>query len=810
MASLAQDLRFALQTHRKGRLVALFAIISLALGIAGNVVVFSLVNTLIFKPLPYPEPDRIVLLGQRERGFPALAIFSITSSFSIWEDYRTQSRTLIDWAAFSPTTLSRSLETHSVSVRAARVTPSFFRLLGAGTVRGRIFADEEGVEGGPKLTLLSWSYWQTAFAADNDPTGRVITLDGEPHEVVGVLAENFEFMMPVDLWMPLQQDPRSLSRGSRTVVSIARMAAGTTMEQVDAEVAAIAERIEAEYPEAFRGWTMDPMNFRTEIPDPSSRLYMAIIQGAVLFVLLIACVNITNLLVARGRDRAAEIAIRTALGAQRLSIVLQLVRESMIMAALGGVAGLGLAAIGIATIARRLGPWTPRMWQPSLDVNVVVFTTGVTVVCGLMFGLFPALQSFRASQFEALKHGAAGSATSQRRGRAAAALVVAEIALSLVALGGGSVLAQSFLELLNRDPGFESDDLLTVAVKAPYWKYTGAADEPPLYALFEEVQRRVAALPGVVSAAFVHPLPKTLFVSRSAFRIEGQPPPEGAAPQAVSLTASPDYLETLRTPLLRGRFFEATDEAGAPPVAVVNRELAERRFGTRNPVGERIVFRGKSRRIIGVAANVQQSLTPLPGGGAAEAVYIPLAQSPRVDARLVVRTSGEDTTLAELIRTEIGNIDPDVTIAAIETMNDYTGRYTVVVDVFTRILGGFGILALLLASLGTYGVVAYTVGQRTHEIGVRMAMGAEARQVVRMIALEGIKLSALGLVIGAALLLPVTTLIGRVQESFALAPLDPLTLLAVGFMLFVVTAIASIVPATRASSVDPMLVLKTD
>ncbi|MGD2218331.1 MAG: ABC transporter permease, partial [Gemmatimonadales bacterium] len=582
------------------------------------------------------------------------------------------------------------------------------------------------------------------------------------------------------------------------------------MGEVEAEVTVIAERIERLHPETRGNWTIDVLNLRTEIPDPQSRLYIAILQAAVFFVLLIACANIAILLLAWSQDRRREIALRTALGAGPLRIFAQLTRESLVVAAVGGTAGLALAAAGIKLISDRLMlSVMPRMWLPSLDTRVVLFTVGITALCGLVFGLFPAIQSIRTNQVDALKEGVGvGFSGGRRRGRIRNALVVAEIALSLVALGGGSVLVWSFLELKNRDPGFEASTLLTVRFRLPYWKYEGAEDRA---FVLDQIRDRTAALPGAVSATLATALPQDLFPSTDTFNVEGQLSQQATgAPRAVSVRVSPDYLETFDIPLLQGRFFEESDRADASRVAVINRTMARRRFPGRSPIGHRISFRGEFREIVGVAADVRQTLMGGQNQGFEEAVYIPLTQDPMGVGYLVVRTIGDPRALSEPTRREIAKIDPDVTINTVETMEEYANKYTVAFDIFNAIFGGFSIFALLLASLGTYGVVSYSVLQRRHEIGVRLALGGRAGDVVALLAVHGVRLSIIGLLVGTFLLLPVVALIGKLLEDMGLGSVEPVVVVAVAALLFGVTVAASIIPASRAAKIDPMRVLKAE
>jgi len=423
MLLIRQDFRALVPTHSRARIVSALAIVSLALGIAGNAVVFSLVDASLFLRLPYSDPERIVLLGQRERGEPDVAILNLLSALPVWADYKERSRTLTDWATLTMSYRSVSGGDRSVAIMAGAATPSFFRVLGAQTIRGRTFTEAEGVIGGPRLAVVSSDYWRLSMGGSDDVVGTTLLMDGEPYEVIGVLPDDFDFLTPhVDVWTAFQEDPYAWSRHDRGAVSIARMAPGVTMEQVEVELARIALDIEAEFPEGFSGWTMLATNLGTEFPDPQSRRYMRLMQGAVFFVLLITCANVTNLLLVRSQDRTREIAVRTALGASRLHILSQLMRESMVLAASGGLAGLALTWVAVRVIRGGFASvdYVPRLFQPVLDLEVVLFATAVTLFCGIVFGLFPALQSFRVDQVDALKQGGSsgGGRLRARRGRA--------------------------------------------------------------------------------------------------------------------------------------------------------------------------------------------------------------------------------------------------------------------------------------------------------------------------------------------------------------------------------------------------------
>ncbi len=806
MHTLLQDLRFAVRTLRKGILVTLLAILSLSLAIGGNATVFSLINGFLYRPLPYHEADRIVLLGERETD-QARGTNALVSSLAIYSDLQDRSQTLAELAAFRPATYSLSGGERPVPVIGARVTPSFFPLLGAAAQRGRVFRDDEGHEGAARVTVVTREYQERTWGAEVDPLEQVLVLNGEPHQVVGVLPAGWEFLTPgLDVWTPLRSNPRESPRDRRDAFILARMSAGVGMEAVYAEAEAIAGEIATEFPATNRGWTIDAFNLRHDIPTDQSRTLLALLQGSVLFVLLIACANITNLLLARGQERQREIALRTVLGAGRRRIVRQLLTESLLLVSVGGAAGLALGFLGIRLLTNAFAGQLPAAYAPVMDLNVLAFTLGVTVFAGLFFGLVPALQSFRQDQVGVLKEGGSrGASAGSRRKLLSKGLVVAEIALSMVALAGGSLLVQSFVELRNADPGFETENLLTAQLAIPPSKYDGGDQ---LAALLDRLKERTEALPAVRSATFTNSLPQNFLAPNDTFRVAGTPAEDGqAVPRAVSLRVGYDYLETLQVPLRQGRFLEDADRIDRPLVAVLNQTMAERRFPGQDPVGQQIAIRGETREIVGVVGDVRQVLIRQ-GDTSEETVYLPIAQDPQTSLFLVLRATGDPHEVTEPMRTAVGEVDPDITLSQVLTMHEFVDQFFVGLNVFNAVLAGFGVLALLLAALGTYGVLAYSVTQRTHEIGVRMAVGARSGQVVRMVARQGIIMAIIGLAVGGLLTVPLVSLIQSVLQG--LGSVQPATVVLVAAVLFGVTVLASVLPARKAAGVDPVLALREE
>ena len=577
------------------------------------------------------------------------------------------------------------------------------------------------------------------------------------------------------------------------------------MEQVRAEMTMLAAQLEAENPGSQRDWTLDAFNLRTDIPDGRSKTLYGLLQGSVFFVLLIACVNITNLLLARGQERRREIALRTVLGAGRGRIARQLLTESGVVAAAGALLGLGLGWYGIRAMADHFAGLLPPTFTPRLAGPVVLFTMGVSVLAGLVFGLVPAVQTFREDQADALKEGGRAGAGRSRK-VISRGLVVAEVALSLVALGGGGMLVRSFLALQGADPGFDGSALVTARVRAPQSKYP---DDEQRLLLLDQMLQQARGLEGARAVALVNVLPRNVQAPVDTFRVRGREVDPGAsAPRAFALQASPGYAEAFGIAVLQGRFFDDGDRLGRPPVAVVNRSFAQTWFGTASPVGQHLEFQGGPREIIGVVEDVQQVVIRTPGQVESEAIYVPAAQAPGGIYTVVVQAAGDPGGLKEPLRAALQALDADVTLSQVLTMDEVWDQFFVGIQVFNTILGGFGILALLLASLGTYGVLAYQVSQRRHEIGIRMAVGAQGGAVVRMVATQGAWMALLGLGIGGLALVPLTDLLQALL--LGLTTVSGATAFPVAGVLFAVTLAASLVPAYRAAATDPVLALRDE
>jgi putative ABC transport system permease protein len=498
-----------------------------------------------------------------------------------------------------------------------------------------------------------------------------------------------------------------------------------------------------------------------------------------------------------------EIAVRSSMGAGRSRIIRQLATESLVMASIGGLLGLGLGTVGTDLMGKVLASSIPRFWIPAVDGRVVLFTVGVTLLAGLLFGLAPALQTARLNIGAVLKEGGRGASVGGRRRLLAKGLVVAEIALALVLLGGAGVLIRSFLDIQNTDPGFATDRLLTLGLTLP----EGSDPAVDRSADVEEVLRRIEALPGVTAAAASSVRPRTPGLPQDILVVDAAPPPEGQAPPSVSyVVTSPGFLETLDIPLAQGRFFGSEDGADTLPVAVINETLARRFWPDQSPIGQRLTLQGRSRQIVGIAGDANHSLFLT--SGVPPTVYLPLSQTPRPAVAVTLRTSGDPSLLANPVRQAISGYDRGLVVTQVQTLDEYEAQFYVGMQLFTAILGGFGSLALLLAALGTYGVLAYAVAQRSHEIGVRMAIGARRSQVMGMVARQGLLLAAIGIALGIPGVLGVTRVISGALSDFV--AVEPATVIGMAAVLAVVTLLASWMPARKAANVDPVVALRMD
>ncbi len=802
MATVGHDIRVGVRGLRRHWMVNLVAAASLALALAGNTTVFSMVNAVLYRPLPYPAAERIVLMGEREAGAPQ----TLTASPANFRDLDERNRSFGDLAGFQPGQATIGIGDRPVTAPSARVSPVFFEILGANPVQGRAFAAEEGFLGQHRVVLVTEALLETRLPDLDEPVGAQVIVNGEQHTVVGVLPDEFEFFLPgIHIWLPLALDPNAVTRDERTVFVLGRLRDSVTMDQAKEDMQAIWSGLVEEHPESNRGYILDVNNYRNEIPNKQGRSMFALIQGAVFFVLLIACVNIANLLSARGQARRREIALRVVLGAGRRHIIRQLLIESFMLAVLAGGAGLFLAWIAVRSIGTQFAGTVPRAYVPALDGAVLVFSLVVTAVAAVLFGLIPAVQALRVDLAGTLKDGGRGATGDVRKKMLSRGLVVAEIALSMVLLAGASMMIDGFRGVRDADPGFDDTNLLTMAVSLPV---DSNAERLNMVA---ELESRAAAVSGVREVTSASALPLNVFATTDAFSIVGRERPEDeASPRALWAATPSEYLSSLSISLVRGRYFEPSDREDAAPVAVVNETLAGRFWPEGDPIGERISFRGETREIVGIIADTRQSLisTDVASPGSDSVVFVPLAQEIGSMVFMLVRTGDDVHVVDAPLREALQQVHAQIGIGQMQTLDEIVDQMFVGIDFMNLLLTGFGYLALFLAAIGTYGVLAYNVAQRSQEIGVRVAVGARGADVVKMITLQGVVLGVVGVAIGAPFILVLMRTLNAVLQN--LGQVNPLTALVVGLVLLASTALASFLPALRASRLDPVSALRQE
>lgn len=803
--SMLLDLRFALRTLRKNLGVTLLAVTSLSLAIAGNTTVYSLINSFINRPLPYDQVERLVLIGERANDVFAGQL--ATTSPGNYLDFAERERSFDQTAAFQGSVYS--LDTGSEEAEqltTGAVTPGFFRLLGSQPAWGRTFAEEEGVRGRDRVVMLSHGFWQDRFGGREDLRDETLTLNGEPYDVVGVLPEDFEWLLAptTEVWVPLALEAGTAPRNRRTIFALGRLAPGTSEQVAQADMDRIMKQLADEYPEANRGFVVELLNMRHDIPDARNKMFMTLMQVALIFVLLIACANIANLLLARSQAREREIAVRTSIGARRSRIVVQLLTESMVMALIAGTIGIGLGFLGTRAIGNAFAGLLPSFWVPTLDLRVLGYTLAVTLLGGVAFGLAPVLQTARFDLLPALKDGTQGASAGSRRRLASNTLVVVEIGAALAFLAGASMMINTFQTMQTAEAGFDSDRMLTMRVDLPDVRYD--TDEKQAAGV-RDVVEELGSLPGVTAVAISGALPRTPFVPDEAYEIDGQAlAPDDVAPRVGRLTIGPDYFDALGMRPLQGRAFAPRDDLSAPRVAVINESMAERYWTVQDAVGRSFTIQGERHEIVGVVPTVRHDLfvrnepSPL--------VYLAWLQQPAGAFAVSIKTAGEPSALAEPARNTLRDIDRTIAVTQVQTLDAFVEQFWVGQRIFTAILTGFGALALVLAALGTYGVLAYSVAQRTHEIGIRMAIGAGRAAVMRMIVSRGLLLGAIGVALGIPLVLLQVRVISAVFEGFV--PVEPTSVFGVAALLGFVTFLASALPAHRAASVDPMRALRSE
>jgi putative ABC transport system permease protein len=803
MDTLLHDLRYALRTLRRNPGFTLTAVLTLGIGIGANTAIFTTVNAVLFRPLPFEVPDRLVMVWSQH---PQIGHES--ASLPDFLDWRAQSRSFASLSAFANTRYTLTGAGEPEVLRGAIATADFFRTLGVAPLRGRGFATGEDTRAAARVAVVGEGLWRRRFGGDPALVGRTIQLNGRGYTVVGVAPASARIERPVDVWTPLVADT-TMGRRDDFLQVIGRLRPGATAAGAREELATVARRLAERYPETNTGWSVDVAPLRDAMVGPV-RTALFLFMAAVGLVLLIAAANVANLLLARAAAREHEVVIRTALGASRRRLMRQLLTESVLLALLGGGLGLLLAVWGVQALSALGSETLPRAQEMGVDGRVLAFALALSVATGLLFGLAPAVHlaggRAAAGGHPGSRTIAGGGALGDLRGM----LVLGEVALAFVLLIGAGLLVRSFDRLLQVDPGFRTEGLFTARLLLPRIKYP---DESKQAALLEALTSRIALVPSVRAAAVVSAAPLGDSPPYVTFSIEGRPevPPEII--QEVELfSASPSYFTTLGIPLLGGRRFDASDRSGSPPVAIINRTAALRYFGSRSPLGARLTLDDPDDStahwltIVGVVGDIHHAgleEPPYPQ------VYQPVAQAPRRWMVLVARTDAADPlAFAPAVRRIVAGLDPDLALTEVSTMAQRIAGITARPRVSALVLGGFAAVALLLAAIGIYGVVSYGVLQRTRELGIRMALGAEEGTVLAMVVRQGMAPVVAGIGIGLAGAWAAARLLRSLL--FQVGTGDPTTFVAVTLCLGVSALLACYFPARRAAKADPVTALRAE
>jgi putative ABC transport system permease protein len=810
MKSFLQDLRFGARGLLRNKAFTTVAVVALALGVAANTAIFSVVHAVLLNPLPYRDPQSLAMVWEynRTRGSHQNVI-----NPGNFQDWREQSKVFEEMAAFYDSRLNLTGAGEPVEVTTQFGTPNLLGLLGAEPLLGRGFSPDDARPDAPFVVVLGYDLWQSRFGGAPDVVGKTVRLNGEPATVVGVMPAGFQWFVrksslagkPPQMWTPLAltEQQRTARRG-RFMSAVARLKPGVTREQAEAEMNHVAARLEEQHPTVNKGWGVEVVPLREQFSG-ELRPALWVLLAAVGFLLLIACANVANLLLARGAARQKEMAVRTALGATRARIVRQMLTESLLLAAAGGAAGLLLAWWGVELLAALSPRDLVDLGSVRLNLPVLGFTLGVTLLTGVIFGLAPALEATRLDTNETLKEGGKSGTAGRRRARLRGAFVVVEMALALVLLVGAGLMIKSFARLQAVSPGFDPERILTMRVVLPDSKY---GEEHQRVTFFRQAVGRLAGLPGVEAAGAVSFLPMTGPAAATRFRITDRPePPPGQDHVTDVRVTDENFFRAMGVPLVRGRLYDTREATEARRVAVVNEALARKYFPGEDPIGKSVVVNmGASPQpteIVGIVGDVKHR------GLDAEAsptVYWPHPELAYNGMSLVVRAKGDPTALAAAAQREIQALDPEQPVADVRTMESWLADSVGRARFSALLLGVFAGLALALASVGIYGVISYSVTQRTHELGIRMALGAQGSDILRLVLGQGLLLAAIGLGVGLIAAFGLTRLMRSLL--YEVSTTDPLTYAGLSVFLLAVAFLACLIPARRATKVDPMEALR--
>jgi putative ABC transport system permease protein len=817
--TLLQDLRYGARTMLRSPGFAVTAVLALALGIGANTAIFSVVNAVLLRPLPYDQAERLIQVWHSppQRSFPGMPTFTVSPANFL--DWRKQNHSFEGMAAYGFGRYTLTGSGHPEAIRMVAATVGLFSILHAQPLLGRGFLAGEDEPGREHEVVLSYGFWHSYFAGNPDVVGKTIQLNGQAFTVIGVLRPEFDFPISSDpdsrtqMWKPLAwTDQERAIRGDHNYAVIARLKDGVTLRQAQAELDAISNRLAQDYPDDNRGWGAIAIPLRDDVVG-DVRPVLLILLGAVTLVLLIACANVANLVLARALSRRKEVAVRTALGATRRRLSQQVISETLLLACAGGALGLVFAHYSLILMVKFLAQWLPRSGEIALDGWVLAFTLGISLLTGFAAGLLPALHMAKSDLNQALKQGSGRTAADSSGSRMRDLLVVSEVALSLMLLIGAGLLIRSLWVLHNVNPGFDAHDVVTMNISIPTNKFTGPAQQ---ISYFARVLDRVRNLPGVQSAGVIDSLPLSEDGSHQPIALEGRPAAAMAdLPEVEVRLISPGYMDAMHIPLLSGRELDDSDVAGRVSAVLISESMAKFFWPKEDPIGKRLTlyfFPELTRVVVGVVADVK--ISALNETQPQATLYSPLAQisTARDEAwrsfgmKLAVRTNAAPLSVAPAIAGAVRKIDADVPLLNIRAMDDSVSASLSRARFTMLLLGAFAGLALLLAVLGIYSVMSYAVSRRTNEIGIRVALGASRGDVLVLIVRQALLLALVGSVIGIVGALSLSRLMA--SQLYGVRPTDPVTFVAVAALLMIVSLAASYIPARRAMRVDPMIALR--
>lgn len=795
--------------------LTIVAVLTLALGIGANTAIFSVVNFVLLRPLTYSHPDQLVMIWERnlKKGFSASP-----TSFGNFVDFRDTAKST-DVAAFTETNFNLSGADHPERVAGLRVSANLFHILGVPPVRGRILSLTEDKPGAGHVVILSYGLWQRSFGANPNLVNQTIQLNSQSYTVIGIMPPEFKFppsfsvaivgseetIFNADLWVPLTTDDVPLVRDLRNLKMIGRLKPGVTLPQAQAEINTISSRLEKEYPDVNGGMESHLIPLPQQVTG-DVRPALLILLAAVGIVLLIACANVANLLLAKATTRQKEIAIRTALGASRVRVLRQLLTESVLLGLVGGLLGLLFAIVGTNSLIAFVSPTIPRLKDFGFDVKVLLFTLLISLLTSLVFGLTPALDASRPNLNEALKEGGRGSGGGSSRHRLRNLLVIVEVALAVVLVSASGLMFRSFIRLQSINPGFNPQNLITLEIELPEGRYHAVQEQT---ALQRQILQRMGAIPGVQYAGTVDYLPFSGSAFNSSFTIEGRPntaPTE--RPRAFYRVISTDYFGVMEIPFRRGRQFTEYDTAAVPGVAIINDAAVRKYWPGEDPIGKRIK-RGRPE-----SKNPWISIVGIVGGASQNSlrdesqpeIYMPCLQSPSPAFTLVVRTTSDPEALAGAVRREVWATDKELPVTSMKLMEDLMSNSVAQPRLYVLLLSVFAALALILTAIGVYGVMAYSVTLRTHDIGIRMALGARPMDIFKQVIGQALILALIGLGIGLVMALGTTRLISSLL--YGAKTTDLITLAVTSLTLLGVALLASYIPARKATKIDPIVALR--